>query len=105
MRNRILAVSPGRFSQLAFLIAALSVASARTGAQQTKTVRDPPICSRCQIRLDHSVTRTGRPSSEVGEPLTLARMSDGLPALERFEDSITDRCRESLMKTSTTIQS
>ncbi|MEX2284280.1 MAG: 6-bladed beta-propeller [Gemmatimonadota bacterium] len=77
MRNRILGVSPTRASQLAFLVAALAILVAHVGAQQKTVVRGPPTCSQCQIRLDHSVTLDGNRSSEVGEPLTLARMSDG----------------------------
>ena len=77
MRNRILSVSPARASQLAFLVAALSIRVAHVSAQQKTVVRGPPACSQCQIRLDHSVTLDGNRSAEVGEPLTLARMSDG----------------------------
>ena len=77
MRNRIPGVPPTRFSGLAFLIAALTSVSADVRAQQRSVVRGPPSCSQCQIRLDHSVTLDGNRSSAVGEPLTLARMSDG----------------------------
>src|SRR5262245_714683 len=77
MQNRILSVSPSRASQLTFLVAALSTPVAHVGAQRTTVVRGPPTCSQCQIRLDHSVTLDGNRSSQVCEPLTLARMNDG----------------------------
>src|SRR5687768_6435519 len=77
MGNRIRSVSPTRTSQLALLVAALFIPVAPVSAQQKTVVRGPPTCSQCQIRLDHSVTLDGNRSSEVGEALTLARMSDG----------------------------
>jgi hypothetical protein len=77
MRNRIPSVSPTVASQFAFLVAALAIPVTRVSAQQKTVVRGPPTCSQCQIRLDHSVTLDGNRSSQVGEPLTMARMSDG----------------------------
>ena len=77
MRNRISGVSSTRSSRLAFLIAALTMPGADVRAQQKSVVRGPPTCPQCQIRLDHSITLDGNRSAAVGEPLTLARMSDG----------------------------
>ena len=76
MPNRVFSVSPTCASQLAFLVA-LSIPVDHVGAQQKFVLRGPPTCSQCQIRLDHSVTLDGSRSSQVGEPLTMARMSDG----------------------------
>ena len=78
MRNCIAGIFPMRSSPLALLVAALSMAGTHNvGAQQKSVVRGPPTCTQCQIRLDHSVTLDGNRSPAVGEPLTLARMSDG----------------------------
>jgi hypothetical protein len=77
MRNRISGVWPTRSLRLGFLVTTLSVAGTHVDAQQKSVIRGPPTCSQCQIRLDHSVTLDGNRSAAVGEPLTLARMSDG----------------------------
>jgi hypothetical protein len=77
MQNRIHGVWLTGSARIAFVITTLFIAHAHVDAQQKIVIRGAPTCSQCEIRLDLSVTLDGNRSAAVGEPLTLARMSDG----------------------------
>ncbi len=61
----------------ASLCVALAAVPSRGNGQQTVHIREPASCAGCQIRLELSVTLDGGRSADVGEPLTMGRLSDG----------------------------